>query len=358
MARESKTTIDDIARAVGVSKTTISRYINGHGEMMSEKTRERVRAAIELTNYQPSDIARNLKRKKTNLIGVLISDMSTPFSSALIIAIGDYLAERGYVPIFANCDDSLQKEEELIDMLISKGVAGLLVNTTSSQNNHLIGVASRGLPVVLCDRYISNYRFNIVTIEQEKPFHDLVVHLKEQGYTRPVLFTQRWEKNSTRQRRKDAFIAAVKEIYGYDPGDDVFVVSTKLGITASMQLDELCCRLRPGDVPAVIGGNSVTTVQAYKAIHSRGLSMPEEIGLCGPEDWNWQQEMSWATLVEPNITTIYVPARDIGTHAARLLVENIETENAEPTELMLGCRLSIRRSTTRLSGEIKKDDTQ
>ena len=173
-----------------------------------------------------------------------------------------------------------------------------------------------------------------------------------------MLFTQRWEKNSTRQRRKDAFIAAVKEIYGYDPGDDVFVVSTKLGITASMQLDELCCRLRPGDVPAVIGGNSVTTVQAYKAIHSRGLSMPEEIGLCGPEDWNWQQEMSWATLVEPNITTIYVPARDIGTHAARLLVENIETENAEPTELMLGCRLSIRRSTTRLSGEIKKDDTQ
>ena len=95
----------------------------------------------------------------------------------------------------------------------------------------------------------------------------------------------------------------MKEIYGYDPGDDVFVVSTKLGITASMQLDELCCRLRPGDVPAVIGGNSVTTVQAYKAIHSRGLSMPEEIGLCGPEDWNWQQEMSWATLVEPNITT-------------------------------------------------------
>ena len=179
MARESKTTIDDIARAVGVSKTTISRYINGHGEMMSEKTRDRVRAAIELTNYQPSDIARNLKRKKTNLIGVLISDMSTPFSSALIIAIGDYLAERGYVPIFANCDDSLQKEEELIDMLISKGVAGLLVNTTSSQNNHLIGVASRGLPVVLCDRYISNYRFNIVTIEQEKPFHDLVAHLKE-----------------------------------------------------------------------------------------------------------------------------------------------------------------------------------
>ena len=68
--------------------------------------------------------------------------------------------------------------------------------------------------------------------------------------------------------------------------------------------------------------------------------------------------MSWATLVEPNITTIYVPARDIGTHAARLLVENIETENAEPTELMLGCRLSIRCSTTRLSGEIKKDDTQ
>ena len=63
MNLESKVTINDIAKAVGVSKTTVSRYINGHSDMMSERTRERIRAVIEMTNYQPSDIARNLKRK-------------------------------------------------------------------------------------------------------------------------------------------------------------------------------------------------------------------------------------------------------------------------------------------------------
>ena len=138
MNLESKVTINDIAKAVGVSKTTVSRYINGHSDMMSERTRERIRAVIEMTNYQPSDIARNLKRKNTNLIGVLIADMSTPFSSVLVVSISDYLSECGYVPIFANCNDSLQKEQEMIDSMLFRGVAGFLVNTTSCNNNYLI----------------------------------------------------------------------------------------------------------------------------------------------------------------------------------------------------------------------------
>lgn len=72
----------------------------------------------------------------------------------------------------------------MIDSLLFRGVAGFLVNTTSCNNNYLIGVASRGIPIVLCDRYINHYNFNIVTFEQDAPFFNLVRHLKEEGYTR------------------------------------------------------------------------------------------------------------------------------------------------------------------------------
>lgn len=348
MNHESKTTINDIARAVGVSKTTVSRYINGHSDMMSEKTRERIRTVIEMTNYQPSDIARNLKRKNTNLIGVLIADMSTPFSTALVISISDYLAERGYVPIFADCNDSIEKEREMIDTLLSRGASGLLVNTTSIDNNYLINVALRGVPVVLCDRYVNNYNFNIVTIEQNVPFFQLVQHLKRQGYTRPVLFTQHWENNSTRRRRKDAYLAAVRQIYGYDASGDIYRIDSSGDGTAATQVEHLMSRLAPGDIPVIIGTNSVTTVQVFRAIKSRGLSMPDQIGLCGPEDWNWQQEMNWALLVDPNVTTIYVPARDLGTNAAKLMVNIIESGGGEPQEVILPCKLTIRQSTDRL----------
>ena len=348
MAHDSKTTINDIAKAVGVSKTTVSRYINGHEEMMSEATRMRIRAVIEMTNFQPNNIARNLKRKKTNLIGVLLADMSTPFSSALVVSIGEYLAAHGYIPIFANASEDLGREEAMIDTLLANGVSGLLVNTASMENQNLIQIACQGIPVVLCDRYINNYNFNIVTIEQDAPFFELLKHLKNQGYTRPVLFTQPWTNNSTRYRRKSAFLSAVKKIYDYDASDDIYVVDCDSKNTTSAQLDHLIANLRPGEIPAIIGVNSVTTIQLYKAIKSRGLNMPTDIGLCGPEDWNWQPDMNWAQLVEPNITTICVPAKDLGTNAAKLITNIITGNKLEPQEIILPCKLIIRASTSRL----------
>ena len=278
---------------------------------MSEKTRERIQAVIELSNYQPSDVARSLKMQRTNLIGVLVADMSSPFSSAVLGAVGEYLNERGYMPLIADANKSLKKEKELIDLFISKNVAGLIVNTTSFSNDYLIEVACQGLPVVLCDRYVDKYNFNIVTTE------------------------------------RTSFISAVKQIYGYDPSDDIFVVDGNWGLTASAQLEHLLDRLGPNDIPAVFGVNTVTTIKAYKAIKEKGLKIPYDIGLCGPEDWNWQSEMNWPLLVEPSITTIAIPAKEIGSQSARILTQLLENKDRPVEELLLPSELKIRQSTSR-----------
>ena len=314
---------------------------------MSEKTCERIRSIIELSNYQPSDVARSLKMQRTNLIGVLVADLSSPFSSAVLGAIGEYLNERGYMPLIADSNKSLKKEEEMIDLFISKNVAGLIVNTTSFTNNRLIEVACQGLPVVLCDRYVDKYNFNIVTTESDHVICELIKHLKDEGYTRPVMFSQRWENNSARSRRRKSFISAVEQIYGYDPSDDVFVIDSNVGLTAGAQLNYLLEKLKPGESPAVFGVNSVTTIRAYKAIKEKGLKIPSEIGLCGPEDWNWQSEMNWPLLVEPGITTIAIPAKEIGTQSARILTQLLEKKDCPIEELQLPSELKIRQSTSR-----------
>lgn len=345
---EKKVTISDIAAAAGVSKATVSHYINGKRDMMSQKTAERIQSVITMTNYLPSDIASNLKRKRTNIIGVLISDMSSPFSSALVVGISDYLEARGYSPLFVNNADSLDREKRNIGSLLSKGAAGLLVNTASYENNFLISTSlTRNLPIVLCDRYIKNHNFDIVSVQHSKYMFELVEHLKEQGYTRPVLFTQVWENNSTRTMRRESFLDAVQKIFGYDAKDDVYLVSRHLNIDAYSQLVGLCQKLALGDIPAIIGVNSVTTARAFHAIQQMRLRIPGDIGLCGPEDWDWGNELNWPNAFQPNVTTFKVPSTEIGAQAAKLLLEKIENPDSSPREILLPCTLNIRESTLR-----------
>ncbi len=341
-------TISDIAAAAGVSRTTVSRYINGRTDLMSDSTRERLKAVIEVSHYRPSEIARSLKTKKTNLVGVLVADITSPFSSAVLETIGDSLTRGGFMPLFADCGKDLQKEQRMIELFLSKDVAGLIVNTTSYENNALIGVACREVPIVLCDRYVRNYSFNIVTFEAKPIFRTLIAHLKEQGYTRPVLFSQPWENNSSRFRRRNAFIAAVQELYGYDPSGDVYRIDSRDEASALHQMEAMLATLQPGEIPAVIGVNTVTTLRMYKAVRQVGLKIPEEIGVCGPEDWNWQPEMGWPLLVEPSITTFSLPAKEMGRQSAELLMELIENRPVESRDIKLPCELLIRESTSRL----------
>mgnify|MGYP003819298009 CR=1 FL=1 len=348
MSIPGKVTISNIAAAAGVSKATVSRYLNGHKEMMGEETGERIRQAIEEANYRPSDIARNLKRRTSNLIGVVISDISSPFSSAVVIGVSEYLERQGFSPLFTNSADDPSLEAKNIASLLAKGVSGLIVNTASYDNQTLLDVGAGGMPVVLCDRYVRNSPFDIVTSRDNQGMHDLVLHLKNEGYTRPVFFTQKWERNSVRYIRRESFIHAVEELFGYSPEEDVYLVSAREHRSAYAALTELRERLRPGDIPAVIGVNSVTTIRAYKAIRQLGLVMPHNIGLCGPEDWDWDNEMNWPTLVNPNITTLVLQSTEIGRNSAKLLLSRIKDPKKEQEKILMPCEICVRQSTLRL----------
>lgn len=349
MSQSKRVTIDDIAAAAGVSKTTVSRYLNGHRELMKDRTWERIKAVIEMSNYRPSDIASNLKKRTTNLIGVSIADITSPFSSALIVGISKLFDERGYTLLIANSGDSPEKERMNISSLISKGVSGLLVNTSACDNDFLVQTACCGIPIVLCDRKVRNHTFDVVTSNHEEGMLELIKHIKGQGYTRPILFTQKWEQNSTRIRRRESYIRGVEKTYGYSPLDagDIYLIDHSEGTSTVLQMERLLKSLKAGDVPAVIGTNSITTARVYHAISEMGLSVPDKIGLCGPEDWDWSNELNWPFMIRPHVTTLKVPSTEIGYIAAARLLRKMQEPDLQPEEILVPCELNVRKSTKR-----------
>ena len=343
---QKKVTITDIAKAAGVSKTTISRYLNGRFDLMSPETRRRIESVIDVSGYQPSTIARSLKNKRSLLLGIVVSDQSSPFSTAVLLGVGDALRNTEYVPVFVNCDDDPAKERYQISFLLSRGVDGLIVNTTSYENPFLVNLEARGVPIVLCDRYIKGHTFDIVTTDHASTIQQLLAHLKGQGYGLPALFCQRWDNNSVRLQRRQAFLAGAEALFGLRPGEaPVYEVDGQNPASAVRALEDLMARCAPGQRPAVIGVNSVTTTYTLHAMREMGLAIPQQIGLCGPEDWNWGDQMNWPELTAPQLTTASVHAREIGATATHLLLARIADPSLAKQEVLLPSELSPRAST-------------
>ena len=340
---QKKVTITDIAKASGVSKTTISRYLNGRYDLMSPETRQRIESVIAVAGYQPSTIARSLKNKRSLLLGIVVSDQSSPFSTAVLLGVGDALRDTEYVPVFINSDDDPAKERYQISFLLSRGVDGLIVNTTSYDNPFLVNLEARGVPVVLCDRYVKDHAFDIVTTDHASMMRQLVAHLKEHGFGLPALFTQRWDNNSVRMQRRQAFLEHTRTLFGIQA--PVYEMHEGEVGCAERALKDLLDRCEPGQTPVVIGVNSVTTTYALHAMRKMGLSIPGQIGLCGPEDWNWGDQMNWPELTAPQLTTASVHAREIGATATRMLLARIADASLPRQEVLLPSELSPRAST-------------
>lgn len=120
-------TIQDVARLAGVSKSTISQYLNKRYDYMSEETKKRIEAAINELGYEPNFIARSLKQKKTSTIAVIVANILHSFSTKVIRAVEDYCNENGFHVIVCNADDDPEKEANYIRMLRAKQVDGMIV---------------------------------------------------------------------------------------------------------------------------------------------------------------------------------------------------------------------------------------
>lgn len=332
--RNHKPTIDLVASKSNVSKTTISRFLNGKFEFMSAETRARIQQVVDELNYRPSNFARRLKSKKSGLIGVVIADIGSPFSSILVKGIGDLCNELGYHMIIANSDEDPNKEREYLESLVGEEIVeGLIVNTTG-QNDDLLAELGRYCPIVMAERAMATLVFDTVANDSYTMTKQALLHMDEAGFDAIAFFTQPIGFNSVRRERLQAY-RDFRQTHRTGP-EHVFEVEVPQvgeGIRTFVANSG-------GRRPGIFSVNGVTTLAVLKCAVDLGLRIPADFGLCGYDDWEW------ASLVGSGITTIDHPTYQVGAEAAKRIVARMMGAQGNPRLIQLPSVLHVRGSTS------------
>lgn len=350
---KSKITIDEVAKKAQVSKTTISRYINGKYEYMSEATRDKIQRVIEELSYRPSNIARSLKSQKTATVGCVIADITSPFSSYVVKGINDVCKKKGYQVLFVNTDNHPKNEIESIQSLMDNKLDGLIVNTTGYNEEYLIDIHNQGMPMVMVDRCLKNkYLMDTVTTENYPATTDCIKFLYKQGYDRVVFFTQELGENTSRHMRHTAFLDTVAKLYSVNGNRDTYLVDAKNPKICAGHLRKLK-ETNPEEEIAIFTVNGVTLLNVLTGMKEEGYLPGTDFGICGFDDWGW------ASLIPPGITTITQDSYATGVMSAQLLVKRIEKGNTGKRKFTeLPAQLVVRGSTTPRSKAERRMDTE
>jgi LacI family fructose operon transcriptional repressor len=326
------TSIKDVALAAGVSTATVSRVLANKPYVRGE-VRDRVMTVIKELNYSPNRVARNLRSRKSTIIGLIVSDIENPFFQQVSRAVEDAAYEQGYSVMLCNNDENPEKEMLSLHLLRDENVAGIILSPTRQTADNFSEKSDLNIPMVVIDRRVSNAEVDNILIDNEQAAHTLTTHLIEHGYRRiGAIFGM---GSTTGRERREGFVRALKE-HDFQPSTDLVKYANPReedGFDTTMKMLQLS---EPPD--AILTSNSLLAAGALQALRESQMAIPEEIGLASFDD------TTWAKLVVPALTVIEQPTYEIGRTAAELLIKRIKDPKRSHREVILKSKLIVRQS--------------
>lgn len=318
-------TIKDVAERAGVSVTTVSRVLNNRG-YISEATRKKVYQAMEELDYQPNEVARSLFRKKSNIIGLIVPTVAHPFFAELTAYLETYAYSRGYKVLICNSQLDASKEQEYIWMLRRNQVDGIIM---ASHTLEVEEYKKLDLPVVAFDRFISK-RIPYVTSDNYQGGRLAVELLLERGCKQIAHMCGSLHLDMLANQRHRAFMDVAEE-----RKVPYFTVETDINVFEVEKYEELLSDLltEHPDIDGLFLNSDIMAIAAMKVCRKLGKRIPEDIKIIGYDD------VSIASLVSPQITSIRQPLAEMSDLSVRLieaLLEGkpVEVENCLPVQLM------------------------
>ncbi len=335
--RDSRSTIADVASKAGVSKATVSRFLNHRDTMLTRDIAARVEAAIKELGYVPSPMAQGLKRGRSRLIGLVVADISNPFSVAVLRGAEKACQEAGYLVMLFNLGNESGREREAIEALASYQVEGFILNTLGSDPTAASEMARHGKPAVLIDRKHPQMQADFVSLDNADAIHKAVRHLLDNGYQELLYLTLPAPGVSARLERMAAFKSEMATNAKACSGQ-VIEIHEDDNDTLVAALQQL--RRRAGRrQAAVIASNAVMTLRVAAEVARLGWQFGQEIGFLGFD------ETEWAPLVGPGLTTIAQPTEDLGRVAASCLLERLQGRALPARQILLPGQLVKRGSS-------------
>lgn len=311
----SKTTINDVARLAGVSKSTVSQYLNGRFNYMSEATRERIAKVIEDLDYRPNGLARSLKQNRTFLVGIIVADLNYSLSITCIQAIENELQDRGIQVIICNADENPDKEADYIETLLARQVDGLILFPTGDVSTPYQQLLEAGVPFVLMDRLLEQVAARSILLDNEMAVKIGIEELVGAGHHAIGMITLPLTAQpiTPRKERVSGYRRAMLEA-GL-PLREEYLISVPAEEVAD-SLEQLLSLPEPPT--ALIAGNDIVLGEVLKAANRLKLTIPEQLSIIGID------AADFAEVYNPAITTIKQPAYEMGSQAARILLASIE----------------------------------
>jgi len=337
MAKDSKKaktpTIFDIARASGVSYSTVSRALSGY-EFVKPSTREKVLGTARALGYVPNQQARSLAGGRSNMIGVLVPALSNSYISEIIQGIDEELARSGYNIILYTTHRHHGTESKYVATMLNGGAEGLLLVVPLLSPSYMDALLQQAVPFVLIDQQDTTCHCSSVTATNWQGAYEATRYLISLGHERIGFITGLEGLSSTSDRLegyrdalKDAGLPLIKELI--QPGD--FLVQG--GITATHTLLAL-----PDPPTAIFASNDMSAFGALEAIREHGWRVPDDISLVGFDD------IPQSLLIYPKLTTVHQPLAEMGRQAVCLLLESLEDPGSAIRQVVLPTELVVRDS--------------
>lgn len=330
-----KVTINDIARIAKTSKTTVSFYLNGKKDRMSDATSQRIAEAIKQTGYAPNPLARGMNAKQSYLMGVVIGDITNAFSNQIVKGIGSVADAKGYRMLVCSSNYSLEDERAYIERLLAVGVDGFIVQPTAQFKEIAKGIEQAGKQLVFFDSKYYDQATNWVKTDNYEATYDAICSCIEDGYRRFVLVAAEPKLLSSRIERNSGFSDAL-EAHG---------ISHERFVIESSQVDEKALGkffekiLASREPTLVFAPNCWALPSVYRCMRPYYNRMPDNIGLLGFDNTDW------VDVASPSVSTIEQPAFEEGREACRILVDLCSgTHQMEPRQV-LQCNVRWRDTT-------------
>jgi len=329
--------IKEVAKLAKVSTATVSRTINGSGNV-SARTAERVQKAIKQLNFYPNTHARTLVSGRSRMIGLIIADITNPFFPELVKHFEDQAVQKGFEVIIANTDYKPKRMAECVRRMLERKVDGAAIMTSEADPSLLTELTRRDIPMVFMDTGTNTARSANIIIDYGQGIQEALQHLFSLNHRRIGFISGPLSLQSA-QRRLDAFVSGM-QARGL-PIDQELIEKgdhrSEGGISAMRNL------LRLKEPPtAVIASNDLTAIGALGTIHDAGLEVPRDISLIGFDD------ISFARLTQPPLTTILLSRSQLAITAMAALDRLIRKESAEAAGYALSTHLVTRESTRTL----------
>ncbi|AKL94818.1 transcriptional regulator [Clostridium aceticum] len=330
-------TIKDIARIANVSTTTVSKIVNNKIDDIGDATVAKVRKIIKEENYTPNRLARSMVLKKTKTVGLIIPDVQNPYFTKLVRGAEDAANERGYNIFFCNTDDDLDKEISYMNMLIEKQVDGIVLAGASHRDKKREKEYKLSIPVVVVDRDVNFTNIaGEISIDNLQGAYDALNHLISLGHTEIIYISGSLGIKPTTERLEGYKKAHVDHGLVYKEENIFFGdYSSEFGEQIVAEV------VKNKAATGIFCGNDMIALGVIKGLTRRGYKIPEDISVVGFDD------ISLASLMTPELTTIRQPSYAIGSKAINTLIDLVEKKKVDAEKLVLKTELVIRETTSR-----------